>query len=315
MAVLEKIKVLFWRCTKGLLIRQRYLSEKKERDAFRNVLNSRKTVEYIKEHRCSVARFGDGEFQMVEHFRTGRGKSDFRVDTFQEYDPALAERLYEVFTRPLPNLLVCLPYPMFHSDVYRGYNRVFFEREWLGLGSFVGESVRRHTVVGDSTFTRFYLNRVDIKDYPDYISALKGIWRGRDVVLIEGEKSRLGAGNDLFDNVSSLRRILCPSTNAFSVYSRILDQVRSMEESETLYLLALGHTATALAYDLAREGYQAIDLGHVDIEYEWYRMGAKEKCPVPNKYVNEVLEGREVGNILDKEYESQIVGRVIPDKR
>lgn len=35
-----------------------------------------------------------------------------------------------------------------------------------------------------------------------------------------------------------------------------------------------------LSYELAKLGYQAIDLGHLDIEYEWFRMGAKGRVPI-----------------------------------
>lgn len=42
-------------------------------------------------------------------------------------------------------------------------------------------------------------------------------------------------------------------------------------------MISLGPTATVLAYDLFKAGYQAIDFGHVDVEYEWWRMGAHKK--------------------------------------
>ena len=76
-----------------------------------------------------------------------------------------------------------------------------------------------------------------------------------------------------------------------------------------MILLALGPTATILAYDLALKGYQAIDIGHVDIEYEWFRMGATHKVPVPNKFVNEAGAGVGVGDIDNKKYLSEIVCR------
>lgn len=79
---------------------------------------------------------------------------------------------------------------------------------------------------------------------------------------------------------------------------------------DDLILIALGHTATVLAYDLSKLGYQAIDIGHIDIEYEWLRMGAKRKMPVPNKYVNEVREGRIDTDLNDVTYQSQIIGRI-----
>ena len=36
-----------------------------------------------------------------------------------------------------------------------------------------------------------------------------------------------------------------------------------------LFLVALGPTATVLAYDLSKIGYQAIDIGHIDISFVW----------------------------------------------
>ncbi len=39
----------------------------------------------------------------------------------------------------------------------------------------------------------------------------------------------------------------------------------------------LGPTAKLLSYDLTKRGYQAIDLGHIDSEYEWFQMKAESK--------------------------------------
>lgn len=311
----EKLKSILWRYTKGMKIHIQYARTKRNRESFTNVMDSVQTLAYIQKNRCSVARFGDGEFQMIEHGRKNGGEEGFKVDTFQSFNKELADRLDEVLKVPVKNLLVCVPYPYLHSGVYRGYDRTFIEREWLGRGELVSEAFTKHEVVGDTTFTRFFLHRTDIKDYPSYIAALKELWNRRNVILVEGEKSRLGVGNDLFDNVASLKRILCPSTNAFSVYDRILEKVKTLGHEDNLFLLALGHTATVLAYDMTKAGLQAIDLGHVDIEYEWYRMGAKEKIPVPGKYVNEVKEGRQVGNFQDAEYESQILTRIIAENK
>ena len=57
------------------------------------------------------------------------------------------------------------------------------------------------------------------KGVPKYIKKLKRIWDKKDVVIVEGEKSRLGIGNDLFDNMKSIQRILCPVTDAFNSYN------------------------------------------------------------------------------------------------
>jgi glycosyltransferase family protein len=142
-----------------------------------------------------------------------------------------------------------------------------------------------------------------------YFNQMKQLWEKKDILLIEGEKSRLGVGNDLFDNAKSIQRILAPNRNAFSHYESILKETCKYKPTDYLILLALGPTATILAYDLAKKGYQAIDIGHVDIEYEWFKMGATHKVPVPNKFVNEAGAGAGVGGIDNEKYLSEIVCR------
>lgn len=80
---------------------------------------------------------------------------------------------------------------------------------------------------------------------------------------------------------------------------------------DTIYLIALGMTATCLAYDLHIKGCWAIDIGHVDVEYEWFRMGATEKVPLPYKYVAECGDKVPHQQKTLSEYESQIISRIL----
>ena len=66
-------------------------------------------------------------------------------------------------------------------------------------------------------------------------------------------------------------------------------------------------TATVLAYDLARLGYWAVDLGHLDIEYEWLKLGVNEKVSIKGKYTNESKGGDVVDECKDEQYLSQII--------
>ena len=274
-----------------------------------HLLNSIDTILYIIKNQCSVSRYGDGEFQMITHLKKHGTLENFHVDTFQHYDDRLASRLLEVYESNVAGHLVCIPYALKDSSIYKGYERTFFEREFLWRRDlFVGNGDLK--LMGDACFTRFYFNRRDIKDYDLYIGYLKKIWERRNILIAEGEHSRLGIGNDLFDNATEIHRLLCPSTNAFDKYEQILSEIKKTSR-DTLILLALGHTATVLAYDLSKCGYQAIDIGHVDIEYEWMRMKAKHKIPVPNKYVNEVVDGGRIDTDLnDTAYKAQIIGRI-----
>jgi glycosyltransferase family protein len=143
------------------------------------------------------------------------------------------------------------------------------------------------------------------------VPLIKQIWENRGVCIIEGEFTRLGIGNDLLANAKSVYRILAPSTNAFDKYDVLKETVKIYSTKSDLILIALGMTATCLAYDLAKEGYQAIDIGHVDVEYEWFRMKAKGRVPVNNKYVAESKERLIGDGNIDSLYFSQIRVRVL----
>ena len=109
----------------------------------------------------------------------------------------------------------------------------------------------------------------------------------------------------MFDGAKSIQRIICPSRDAFSKYEEIKNACLGHSKRK-LFILALGPTATVLAYDLAKEGYRALDVGHLDIEYEWMKHHALEKILIKDKYVNEVKGGRKITVIHDEKYLNEI---------
>ncbi|OKL36566.1 hypothetical protein BLL40_07450 [Domibacillus mangrovi] len=66
-----------------------------------------------------------------------------------------------------------------------------------------------------------------------------------------------------------------------------------------------------MAYDLSISGYQAVDIGHIDIEYEWFLQKAADKELVKNKYIGEISGGNEVGEIKDLNDENEIIAKVL----
>ena len=162
----------------------------------------------------------------------------------------------------------------------------------------------------DAFITRPYKDYEDKSQAEDKFHSVKGIWKGRDITIIEGEKTRIGVGNDLLDGTNSVERVICPATNAFRYYDEILQRALKIEKNR-LILIALGATATVLAYDLSKAGRQALDIGHIDIEYEWFLCGAQKSVPVKDKYVNEAPVGRNVSaHISNPKYNNEITCRI-----
>lgn len=262
------------------------------------ILDSITSINYILEHQCSVSRFGDGEFDLIEGRKEG----------YQEPNERLASLLKHVLQSDLPNHMIGIPHPLKDTSMLREQSKEFWEKYFLiRHGKSVRKYLSPHKTYLDTQLSRFYIENID-KEYSKTIfTHLRKIWDKRDIVIVEGTKTRSGVGNDLYDNANSIQRILGPATNAIDKYDEMLSAIQSNVSKDKLILLSFGPTATILAYDLAKLGYWAIDIGHLDIEYEWMKRGVQTKIVIEGKYTNESEGGDEVDNCNDAEYLSQII--------
>jgi len=257
------------------------------------------TIQRIVDDHCSISRFGDGEILLTDpHKEIG----------FQKGDALLAERLKEVITSANSQHLICISDAFCNLERYNSKARRFWRTHFFLYDAWWSKLLTPGRKYYNTFVTRPYMDFESKEACERWFCSMKQIWNERDIVFIEGEKSRLGIGNDLFDNAKSIRRILCPPRDAFDRYQDILNEALRLEK-EVLFLIALGPTATVLAYDLYKLGYQAIDAGHVDVEYEWWRMGAKRKVKLARKYVNETANGQLVAD-AGEEYERQIIAKI-----
>lgn len=259
------------------------------------------TIAYLLRHNASLARLGDGEFNLI----FGEGIH------FQNSNPELVRRMKQVLSSNGENPKMMIAIPEF-GDSRRRYTHEAgsFRRGYLAMNAKRLQGILNvKAPYFNAQVTRLYMDWKDKSQAQRWYGEIKKLWRGRKVVLVEGEKSRVGIGNDLLAEASSIQRILCPARHAFDHYDRILEQVCKVEK-DSLILLALGPTATVLAYDLCEKGYQAVDVGHIDVEYCWFLSGATTKKTIQGKYVAETIAGRQVDDIRDEEYEKQIIARV-----
>lgn len=261
------------------------------------------TIEKIISGNKSILRYGDGEFDFIY----GIGMN------YQKYDEKLAKRLKEVLESNEKDLLIGIPnvVNIEYCNEYTGIAIEFWPK-WLNKYKFKLVNVlNRNKQYYSAQISRFYLDYKDKSNKAEYVKKIKKIWDEKDVVIIEGQKSRLGVGNDLFDNMKSIQRIICPAEHAFEKYDEIMKEAKKINKDK-LILLALGPTATVLAYDLYKAGYRVIDIGHIDIEYEWFLRKATTKIKIESKYVTEVKEGRtNIQDIKDEKYEKEIIARIL----
>ncbi|WP_430508185.1 GT-D fold domain-containing glycosyltransferase [Rossellomorea marisflavi] len=248
----------------------------------------------------SLCRFGDGEISWI--YKDSKGY--FNQDNSQE----LSDRLHEIILSQDDQILIGIPNFFGSLDHYskkrkqsRNTHLAKYYKRWMGLV----DDQRMYT---DALISRVYHGLKDNKSKYMF-EEWKKIWDGKSIVIVEGNQTRFGVGNDLLGNAKNVKRIIAPAENAFNKYDEILKASKEVLTKDVLFILSLGPTATVLAYDIGKNGGQAIDIGHLDIEYEWYLAAATKKTPVIGKYVNEAGGSSNVEmtrEVLNK-YRSEIV--------
>lgn len=265
------------------------------------VKSSSELVKRIIAEKQSLARYGDGEFEIM--MRRER-------PWFQGVDETLSERLRTIIRSCEDNVIIAIAdnfgslekYKEESADVIRDY--MVQSREDIN-----------QLIDFDKCYFNAYVSRPYImyrdKGHAGKIFALfREVWKERKVLLVEGKNARISVGNDLMDGAESIRRIECPERNAWNKYELILKSVVANADEDDLICISLGPTATVLAYDLAALGFQALDIGQLDNEYEWYIRNSDKRVAISGKMVAEV--GRDVyaGDIEDiswQRYQEQII--------
>lgn len=246
----------------------------------------------------SIARYGDGEFYIIFH---KQGIS------FQEYSIDLDKRLQEILYSKSDTCLVSIP--GFSKDIPNLKNKDFWVKWYIENKSNLKKYLQSDYIYGDSFITRLYLPWIDNSEDYEIINILKSIINNKDIVMVEGEKTCWGVGNDLLDNANSVKRILCPQKNAYSKYEEILESCLLNAKPGMVFIIALGPTGTVLAYDLNKNGYHSLDLGHLDLQYEYLIRESNEREDIQYKYNNE-LNTDNTEDCNDDVYLNSIISRI-----
>ena len=249
-------------------------------------------------HHCSLGRFGDGEFELL---------NENERPWFQEKNSELAKKLKEVISSDDEYFLVAI------SDFFGSLEnytkntqydiRVYLVKEREKITKYISPDKEYY----DAYVTRCYLQRSNKNLAKDIFDLWKKVWDNKKIAIVEGPYVRNGINNDLFDNASSISRIICPYKNAFERYDEIISFIKRNIDKEVIILISLGPTATVMAYDLFKCGYQAIDLGQLDNEYEWFLMKTAERVEIRGKGVPELRKFRVAENCENEKYIEQII--------
>ncbi|KAH7824331.1 putative Glycosyltransferase GT-D fold [Monocercomonoides exilis] len=222
------------------------------------------TAQYLSLTNKSLARFGDGEVALILNQKL----------PFQDPNPELGKRLEQVFVDELPDLLIGIPDvfswfpPMSERDImfWNGWNEF---RQWLM------DHIRMDRQYFAAHITSPYVSTSGTycELLPQVYSALRDIWRGKDVVIVRGNNSQVYK-YDIYDTARSQKVFFAPSKQVWSEYENIKSTLLK-EDPSNLFILAVGPLSKVLAYDLVKAGRRALDMGHLAKDYDAWMQNSK----------------------------------------
>lgn len=254
------------------------------------------TVNLINKYNASLVRFGDGEISLIN----GRGIP------YQDYNEELSRKLKGILQiQSNSNFLVGIP------DVFRSLERYNRDAQcfWELHRDELSRALQNKWYV-TAFLSRPYIDLANKQEAAESFRHIRSLWEEKDILIVEGVTSRSGVGNDLFNNARSISRIICPARNAYDKIDIIFEEIKKNGKNK-LILLMLGPTAKVLTHRLYYSNFQVLDIGHIDSEYEWYKMDAEFKVKLPNKHTAEYNYDQDIIFADDQNYEKSILKRII----
>lgn len=256
----------------------------------------------------SIARFGDGELQAITN----------NIDnSFQNNSLQLSNEMKKVLEYQNKDLIIAIA-PPFSWNLYnlnkesRNYWEPILIKNWTTWKKYLVRKKYYNAFITRPYFD--FTSEFRITNSKIIFNKFKKLWKNKNILIVEGTYSRFGVNDDLLASSKSVRRIIGPSENAFEKVDNIEDKIREYVKKQhvDLILFSLGQTATILVYRLLDLNIQLIDIGHLDIEYNWYLEKANKKNNIEGKWTNEAqikfVEFNDPSVLLN--YRHEIVGQI-----
>ena len=251
--------------------------------------------ETIRELLCtekSMVRFGDGEITVI-------GGKSLKL---QKVNPEISKGLQRILKYEYDDMIVTIPEIFDNLSLYRKESRQFWKEHLLIYRKIYKRYCNPARIYYSTSFSRFYYALEDKSVCDVWAKEIRKIWADKDIVVVEGERTHNGVGNDLLATAGSVERIIGPASDAYDRLDEILDCCRNYSR-DRLFLVSLGVAAKFIAERLFLEGYRVLDIGNLDVEYEWYLHRQKGKTALAKHDVVGEEANRKAGY---EEYLAQI---------
>lgn len=251
-----------------------YIIERIEKTQRPIIKTYNETIDELITTNKSFVRFGDGELFLMND----------KPIPFQEPNPYLQQRLENIIKSSNKNIMIGIIRRIFYMDA--GYNcrnnvKYYDRSKGSHIRRLFENIIDKNQIYYAADITAPFMTYENF-DFESYYNNIQRIWKNKDITIICGVKTFENIDYNIFECSNSLEYQYAPSINAFDKYKEIFINAKKIDKNK-LIIIILGPTATILAYDLAKEGFRAIDIGHIAKDYDAY----KKKVLVNSKIIKD----------------------------
>lgn len=193
------------------------------------------TAETLAATEKSIGRFGDGEIAWIY-------KKHNNLSDFQDVSDRLSQELIRVLNSNDDDFLIGVPNQFKSLEGLTSVPKKFWTMYILKNMVRIDNILDEKKIYFNTSVTRPYIDFLTSEKASKTFNTIKKIWQDKNILIIEGEETRLGYKNDLFNNAKNVKRIECPPKNAFNHYDLILKEALNFlsENKDYISLIALG---------------------------------------------------------------------------
>ncbi len=253
--VLDNPAYFFHFLKKNLIYKRQHIDYTPRYKAFK-FISAQESLEDLIKNGKSLARFSDGEFELV----VGAGIYPPDSDWCQKWSPNLRKDLIAALSSTDPRLLVAVAPPTTFLASRESIHSIPFEYNmWVDMRRLLWKHLSPDTTYGHSHMF-IQANCPDL----DW-NQMRSFFQKKNIVIATGNVQKLASlklGQRNFF-------IECGTENAYERKEKIKESIRelfrqeNLSKTETLVLLSLGPTAGIIAHQMLDDGICIWDTGHI----------------------------------------------------
>lgn len=217
----------------------------------KNILSVPETIKKIVEENCSLSRIGDGA----------------ELSCMINDNPKLAslkQSLLQICSSGTQkNCLVAIN----NFNVDKEYVSDYYRRAFALLSikhlqkMFNKVQFTKSSLYGDAYALFFFFNNATEQEYTEKLLYISQIWKNKKILFVINPFSPILQDKKIFKDAQEKAFLFGPTEDAYSKYDEIFSDLTSNYDNSWIIYIEMGAMATVLSYELAKLGYQALDMG------------------------------------------------------